>query len=201
MDNPNDPFLLQLGKYEHHRKVFMEPIPAYFQKLKQNLASMPNTTFVNAAISSTPGGDAEESGHSSKATAVMYCVQNDTDKQAGLPFWADQICSFSREHITKLLPNATVESVEVELLTVRQMLQQHDISDVLVVLIDTEGFDWQVVRQLPLHHASFRPVLIGFENQHLSAGDLAAAVDFLHGHGYAVMHDSKTLNTFALAMS
>ncbi|CAL8471665.1 g11207 [Coccomyxa elongata] len=168
MDNPNDPFLVHLGKYNHHRKVFMEPIPAYFQKLKQNLASMPNTTFINAAISSTQG---------------------------------DQICSFRREHITKLLPNAMVESVEVESLTVRQMLQQHDISDVLVVLIDTEGFDWQVVRQLPLHHASFRPVLIVFEHQHLSAGDLAAAVDFLHGHGYAIVHDSKTLNTFALAMS
>lgn len=26
----------------------------------------------------------------------------------------------------------------------RQMLHQHDIRDVLVVLIDTEGFDWQV---------------------------------------------------------
>lgn len=38
----------------------------------------------------------------------MYCVQNGTDEQADLPFWADQICSFSREHITKLLPNAMV---------------------------------------------------------------------------------------------
>lgn len=56
MDNPNDPFLVHLGKYNHHRKVFMEPIPAYFQKLKQNLASMPNTTFINVAISSTQGG-------------------------------------------------------------------------------------------------------------------------------------------------
>lgn len=40
------------------------------------------------------------------------------------------------------------ESVEVESLTVRQMLQQHDISDVLVVVIDTEGFDWQVIHQV-----------------------------------------------------
>lgn len=37
-----------------------------------------------------------------------------------------------------------VRSFEVESLTVRQMLHQHDISNVLVVLIDTEGFDWQV---------------------------------------------------------
>ena len=59
----------------------------------------------------------------------------------------------------------------------------------------------QVVRQLPLHRASFRPVLIGFEHQHLSKGDQVAAADFLHGHGYAVIYDPQTFNTFALAMS
>jgi hypothetical protein len=59
----------------------------------------------------------------------------------------------------------------------------------------------QVVRQLPLHRASFRPVLIGFEHQHLSKGDQVAAADFLHGHGYAVIHDPQTFNTFALAMA
>lgn len=58
----------------------------------------------------------------------------------------------------------------------------------------------QVVRQLPLHQASFRPVLIGFEHQHLSAADLAAATALLHTHDYAVVSDPATLNTFALAL-
>lgn len=40
------------------------------------------------------------------------------------------------------------------------MLQLHSISDVLVVLIDTEGFDWEVVKQLPLRHSGFQPVSI-----------------------------------------
>ncbi|EIE21830.1 hypothetical protein COCSUDRAFT_56281 [Coccomyxa subellipsoidea C-169] len=207
MDNPNDPFLVHLGKYERHRKIFVEPIPVLFHQLKQNLGNMTNATFINAAISSMAEGDPDESGHDSKSTATMFCVQSEQSaptKPANgtqLPFWADQICSFSHDHITKLLPNAQVKSVEVQSLTVRQMLHQHDISDVLVVLIDTEGFDWQVLRQLPLHRASFRPVLIGFENQHLSKGDLAATSDFLHGHGYAVTHDAATFNTFALAMA
>ncbi len=43
----------------------------------------------------------------------MYCVQKDGDKKPNLPFWADQICSFNREHITKLLPNATVRAAMV----------------------------------------------------------------------------------------
>lgn len=50
-------------------------------------------------------------------------------------------CSAGMSHV---LSAAQVKSVEVQSLTVRQMLHQHDISDVLVVLIDTEGFDWQV---------------------------------------------------------
>jgi hypothetical protein len=41
----------------------------------------------------------------------MFCVQSDKDSLANatqLPFWADQICSFSRDHIAKLLPQAQV---------------------------------------------------------------------------------------------
>ncbi len=73
---------------------------------------------------------------------------------------------------------------------------------VKILLKSSVALLWgQVLRQLPLHRASFRPVLIGFENQHLSKGDLAAASDFLHGHGYAVTHDAATFNTFALAMA
>lgn len=53
-----------------------------------------------------------------------------------------------------------IQKFEVDALTIRQMLQLHSISDVLVVLIDTEGFDWEVVKQLPLHHSGFQPVSI-----------------------------------------
>ena len=56
MDNPNDPFLVHLGKYERHRKIFVEPIPVLFHQLKQNLGNMTNATFINAAISSMAEG-------------------------------------------------------------------------------------------------------------------------------------------------
>lgn len=46
----------------------------------------------------------------------------------------------------------------------------------------------------------WRQVLIGFEHQHLSAADVAAAKELLHRHGYAVVQDPATLNTWALAM-
>ena len=66
MDNPNDPFLVHLGKFNNHRKVFVEPIPGLFQKLKNNLASMPNTTFINAAVNSAAEGTLTAGARKSK---------------------------------------------------------------------------------------------------------------------------------------
>ena len=73
-----------------------------------------------------------------------------------------------------------VESVEVESLTVRQMLQQHDINDILVVVIDTEGFDWQVNHPSP--HGFLSPV-----SDHADRGNVHAQ----HGVQVIIQHRFK----------
>lgn len=76
-----------------------------------------------------------------KAAVYKSCSHASTSTVDGKAYISD---------VLTLVLTMQVESMEVESLTVRQMLQQHDISDVLVVLIDTEGFDWQVIYQVAL---------------------------------------------------
>lgn len=56
MDNPNDPLAAHLDKYSAHRKVFVEPVPPLYNRLRKNLVAMPNTTFINAAVSNKTEG-------------------------------------------------------------------------------------------------------------------------------------------------
>lgn len=60
-----------------------------------------------------------------------------------------------------------------------------------LLLIDTEGHDWVVLRQVDL-----RPRLIVYEHLHLQAGDRRAARDHLRGLGYELLEEG--LDTLAL---
>lgn len=68
-------------------------------------------------------GDGVGTGHASMAE--MFCLEFDKEGRATgteLPYWADQICSFSRGHITKLVPNARVGHSANSLHTEHKML-------------------------------------------------------------------------------
>lgn len=62
--------------------------------------------------------------------------------------------------------------------------------------IDAEGFDYQVLKQYPLHH--FRPNFISWEHQHLSASDQVDAELYARSHCYAVWKSG--INTYAYAL-
>ena len=62
------------------------------------------------------------------------------------------------------------------------LLERHGISRIDLLVIDTEGHDFEILRALDF--TRFRPVLLMFEHQHLSANDKAAAYALLETHGY-----------------
>lgn len=184
-------------------KVFVEPIPALFAKLEKSVSRWPNATAVNVAIA--PSADVP------RAQADMYCLMNAFQDKEGiekgkenigggkashrepafedgelLPHWADQICSFDKKHIDKHFPNRVTNSatVSVTALSVPELLRQQDIQKLDVLMVDTEGFDFQVLQQIPFE--SFRPRLIVYEHIHLSNADQEAAKNFLRRHCYVV---------------
>jgi len=94
-----------------------------------------------------------------------------------------------------------VTTTQVQAITARQLLERHTTSPVRYVQIDVEGFDDQVLDQLPLEDAAsaFRPTAIVFEYVLLGEAKVAAAVSRLRSLGYTACIEEQ--NVVALALS
>ena len=91
-----------------------------------------------------------------------------------------------------------VVGLPIPVASMASLLDRHGVAaaGVVVLLIDTEGFDCDIVRSLDLNSA-LRPQLIIFEFIHC-APKLEAAVAHLRRAGYDVVPDTVHENMFAV---
>ena len=97
--------------------------------------------------------------------------------------------SFSRETILShkdIFPTVENHLVEqtVEALSFNSLVEQHGISRIDLVLIDTEGYDYEVLKQIDFQR--FRPSLVICEQIHLSDTVKKASIELLDKAGYNV---------------
>ena len=81
-----------------------------------------------------------------------------------------QMSSFSRDVIMKhrhLVPDLKnrIREIEVPCMTFGQLLKKHNLEHVDLLWIDTEGFDYHVIKMCM--EANVLPTIIGFESVHL----------------------------------
>ena len=90
----------------------------------------------------------------------------------------------ARERLNEKIAEAGFSRVEEDVLVMPlcDVLARHRVERVDFMHVDTEGFDYQVLRQIDF--ARFRPRLILYEHQHLSAADQEAARQLLGAQGY-----------------
>jgi hypothetical protein len=108
----------------------------------------------------------------------------------GLPQWYDGIGSFSRDAVLdhgRLIPDITRRLVETEVtcLTFDSLCARHGITSIDLLVIDTEGYDYEVLRQVDL--STYRPVLVVYEHYHLAAADRHISRERMRWAGYDVM--------------
>lgn len=125
--------------------------------------------FANVAIAERPG------------TGTFYYL-DPLAKQylPDLPSQFDQLGSFDPGHITRHFGNALdrfILSIEVVTFPFSTVLEQNSVTKINLLHIDTEGYDWIVLRQLDLRR--FHPDVILFEHKHLSEDDKRKALAFL----------------------
>lgn len=156
------------------RGVMVEPVPYVFERLKQRYGKHPRITLVNAAIA---------------------------DQEALLPFyslgepkpgeevwgWYHALGSFRKDVVLKhqyLIPDIEkrIEEIQVQSMRFETLCTQTGITRIDLLQMDTEGYDYEIIRCLPF--ARFKPKLIVYEHQHLSAEDRAACRTLLHQQGY-----------------
>ena len=168
--------------YHNYAKYFVEPIPELAEELRRNVAHVPNATVIVAAVLDM---------HLTPRKVPMYCLDPQQASEFTVHhFWANQICSFDKGHVLKHFPGAKTVTVNVDGFNVADLLQHFSINDVQVLLVDTEGFDYHVLQQLPFDDPSFKPLLIAYEYKHLSQTHQRNAKKLLHHRGYIIAFDA-----------
>jgi FkbM family methyltransferase len=144
--------------------LLVEPMPHLFAALKQNYTGYPNVRFENVGVSSKGG------------KATIYQI-DPTAKE--YPDWIHGTATLDRDVIMKHQEASGVsrshyerhiQEIAIPVLTVTELLARHpDLAGVSIVVIDTEGHDFHVVKSVL--NSGILPALITYEHKHLSVQD------------------------------
>lgn len=156
------------------RGTLVEPQPAFYAAMQKTYRGISGMEFVNKAISDEPG------------TLPFYAFD---PANALIPAWAHGSASLNRAHLMKFedrIPNVEQHIIEVpvELITVDTLLAGSAYRQPDLLVIDAEGHDARILRQFDFN--SFRPILILYEEESMSAVDAADIRQSLTSAGYKI---------------
>lgn len=168
--------------------IMVEPVPYVFERLRHNYGAIERVTLENVAIADRDG-----------TVSFHHLREAGDDERASLPEWYDGIGSFSRDVIlghVKEIPDIAERLVRAEVpsLTFESLCRKHAVCEIDLLLIDTEGHDWEIVCGIDLERR--RPRLLIFEHFHLPARESMARRAHLSRHGYEVLEEG--FDTFCL---
>jgi FkbM family methyltransferase len=163
------------------RGIMVEPQPDAFRRLARNYGGLSRIALENAAIADRDG------------RLPFYEIAPPADPDA----WElvgpyDQLGSLSRDALLSHGWIADLEQrivrTEVDCLRFESLCEKHDVRRIDLLLIDTEGHDYEVLKQLDL--SVHRPRLIAFEHALLTPADRQASTELLEGRGYELMEEN-----------
>ncbi len=176
--------------------IMIEPVPYLFDRLQVHFGDNRRVRLENSAISDRPGPQ------------PFYVLAEDPDPDGtGLPGWYDALGSFRRDVLVShrdVIPDIEdrVQVIDVPCLTFDAVCAKHGLDEVDLVHIDTEGFDYEVIKLIDLDR--WHPAALLYEHVHLAPEDRAAAAAHLEAHGYALLSDAMdtlSVHTSALERS
>jgi FkbM family methyltransferase len=172
--DPLHPLILSRG----WRGIMVEPHPEAFARLRQNYGGVDGIALENVAISDTDG------------RRPFYEIRP-PDRPEEWEFFGsyDQLGSLSREAIATHewvadLDRRVVET-EVECLRFETLCRRHGVERLDLLLIDTEGYDLEVLRQVDL--SRLRPRLVIYEHTHLDSNGRSEALGRVVAAGYETL--------------
>jgi FkbM family methyltransferase len=153
------------------RGVLVEPVDFVFERLQKAYRRVPQVICEHAAI-------AEQDGE----MPFWFIRQNNV-----LPPGYDQVGSFNRAQVAQQigwLPGLEpyIDCKYVRCLTLSTLLSKHAMDRVDIIQIDTEGYDFEVIKQIDF--AKFRPKVIVYEHTQLSSSDADDCAKRLLNEGY-----------------
>lgn len=159
--------------------VLVEPVPYVFARLQRNYAGVDRVRFENAAVADVDG------------EREFHFLRERTDGD-DVWRWYDALGSFRREVLlshTAQVPDIAerVTSAPMPCLTFDTLCAKHGLDHVDLVQIDTEGYDYEVVKLIDLDRLGVQVVM--YENLHLDGATRGACERHLLDHGFELMSD------------
>lgn len=173
--------------------VLVEPMPDMFEKLKANKAGCEGLRFVNAAVADYDG-TIEMTRIDPAACAIGALPQHVLGISTLMP---DRGIIGGKTSIT---PEAQVfldqyrRTLEVPCLTLSTLLKQEQVEKIDAFIVDTEGADWMVTRQLDLD--LWQPRLVYIEYDHITMYEKIACANHFINHGYRIFVEKASCANF-----
>ena len=169
----NDPIRTFIERYGW-QALLVEPLPDIFARLEQNYRGFSGVRLANCAIG--PEGP-----------LTLYRVQAEVGNR--FP-WLHELASFDRDVVLRhqvFFPDLARYVVEekVPCLPFSTLMERHDATGIDALVVDTEGYDFEILRQVDFKR--YRPRIVLYEHKHLSPEIRAEAASFLASAGYATI--------------
>ncbi len=182
---PIDPLYIHSYPNKHWRGVMVEPVPYYFEKLKENYDNRENISFVNAAI--TP-----ENGE-----VTMHVVDPSKVESGEVKFWARGVSTLEPESHSAIIKNNLQSSMieqKVRGITFETLVKENNIEKIDVLQIDVEGCDLTIL--MNVWDSGFLPKLINVEVIHMTDEQRTEIRERAEKLGYQV---TKAHNDYIIA--
>jgi FkbM family methyltransferase len=154
--------------------VLVEPLPDMFEKLVNNYSEKYGLQFECAAITEKDGED------------YIHRVPPGTE---GAPDWADGCSTLAPEkHIDYIVPMMVKEKIRT--MTLKSLVEKHNLHDVDFVQIDTEGYDFKIFMQMD---GVVNPDLMKIEIAHITYTNAFYMEYVLNQKGYKTFIDGYDL--------
>ena len=165
--------------------ILIEPHPKYFKELMENYAGIRTDKihFENVAISNR------------NETRKLYYLSK-LNKKIKHYHELKGINSLSKAHVDKfrnVQSHVSIDSKTVKCITLEEVVKKYDFWNFQLLMIDTEGFDYKIIQSIDF--SKFKPDLICFENENLTAIEINSINKVLSNNNYELLVDG--INTLA----
>ena len=146
-----------LEKYKDQNILLVEPVPHNLGALKNNIPKNQKIIIEQCAI------------HSKEEIKSFYFVKGESISKLG-KHWASGIGSFNKKHIlahrTKRfkIEEEDIDSIKINSLTFKSLITKYKISNIDKLLIDVEGFEYEILRSINFNEIAIKKIL--FESKH-----------------------------------
>jgi len=146
--------------------ILVEPVKYLFDQLVLNYRHSKNLIFENVAIAEKDGAK------------DFYYIKNISDDRLS---WKKMLGSFTPDHIP-LEGNEELVKEKISCFTLETLFKNHDVGKVDLLLIDTEGYDYEIIKLIKFDR--IRPDILIYEWTHLNLKSNNDCLKYLRKKGY-----------------